>query len=46
MSVEGPMGTYVNAGGHVHEMFTMLEINAPGVQVVGTPSTENSWFPG
>jgi hypothetical protein len=30
----------------VHEMFTLLEINVVGIQVLGQSSTENSWFPG
>lgn len=44
MSLEGPMGAYVNPGGHVHEMMTVFK--AQGIQEYGRASTENSWFPG
>ena len=43
MAVEGPMGAYVNPGGHVHEMLTVNK--AQNVNLVGQPSTEHSWFP-
>ena len=44
MSREGPMGTFVNPGGHVHEMMTVMK--AKGIQEYGRASAENSWFPG
>ncbi|XP_014676590.1 PREDICTED: protein cereblon-like isoform X2 [Priapulus caudatus] len=44
MSLGGPMAAYVNPGGHVHEMITVIA--ARNLHLVGGPSTENSWFPG
>lgn len=44
MSREGPLGAYVNPGGHVHEMFTVL--SAKGLRHIGGASTQHSWFPG
>lgn len=44
MSVDGPLASYVNPGGHVHDTLTVLE--ATSVERMGLPSTENSWFPG
>uniref|UniRef100_A0A0B6Z8Q2 Protein cereblon n=1 Tax=Arion vulgaris TaxID=1028688 RepID=A0A0B6Z8Q2_9EUPU len=44
MSREGPLGAYVNPGGHVHEMFTVLSVK--NLENVGFASTEHSWFPG
>lgn len=44
LAQEGPMGAYVNPGGHVHETLTVR--TAVGMTLVGRPSTENSWFPG
>ncbi|ESO12236.1 hypothetical protein HELRODRAFT_105243 [Helobdella robusta] len=44
MSLEGPLGTYVNPGGHVHETLTVYHAN--NLSTVGRPSTESSWFPG
>jgi len=44
MSVEGPLGAYVNPGGHVHETLTVVQ--AKGLRLVGRPSEEHSWFPG
>jgi cereblon len=44
MSVTGPLGTYVNTGGYVHE--TITAITASNLSLVGRSSTENSWFPG
>ncbi len=44
MALEGPMGAYVNPGGHVHETFTVCK--AQNLSLLGRPTTENSWFPG
>ncbi|KAL5516592.1 hypothetical protein EMCRGX_G001974 [Ephydatia muelleri] len=44
MSVDGPLASYVNPGGYVHDTLTVLE--ATSVERMGLPSTENSWFPG
>ena len=44
MSLEGPMGAYVNPGGYVHETLTVYK--AQGLNLIGRASTENSWFPG
>jgi|SRR6218665_1837372 len=44
MSVEGPLGAYVNPGGYVHETLTVYK--AQGLNLTGPPSEESSWFPG
>jgi len=44
MSVEGPLGAYVNPGGHVHEMLTVAQTR--GLRLIGRPTVENSWFDG
>ncbi|KAL9230351.1 hypothetical protein vseg_005714 [Gypsophila vaccaria] len=44
MSTEGPLGTYVNPYGCVHETLTLHKAN--GLALIGRPSTESSWFPG
>ncbi|XP_064632798.1 protein cereblon-like isoform X2 [Lineus longissimus] len=44
LSLEGPMGTFVNPGGYVHETLTVFK--AQGLTFIGRPSTEHSWFPG
>jgi len=44
MSVEGPLGAYVNPGGHVHEMLTVAQ--ARGLRLIGGPTVEDSWFDG
>ncbi|XP_076336827.1 protein cereblon-like isoform X3 [Tachypleus tridentatus] len=44
MSLEGPQGTYVNPSGYVHEIITTYK--ARGLSLFGSPSTEQSWFPG
>ena len=44
MALEGPLGAYVNPGGHVHETLTLY--NAQGLTLIGRSSTEHSWFPG
>ncbi|XP_028802225.1 protein cereblon [Neltuma alba] len=44
MSREGPLGAYVNPGGHVHEIMTLH--NASGLALVGRAHTQYSWFPG
>ncbi|MED6145484.1 hypothetical protein PIB30_025791 [Stylosanthes scabra] len=44
MSSEGPLGAYVNPSGFVHEIMTLHKAN--GLDLVGRPATEYSWFPG
>ncbi|KAL5014116.1 hypothetical protein ScPMuIL_008386 [Solemya velum] len=44
MSVEGPLGAYVNPGGYVHETLTVYK--ARNISHVGRSSTDHSWFPG
>lgn len=44
MAAEGPLGAYVNPGGHVHDTLTVHR--ARGLQLVGHPSSQHSWFPG
>ena len=44
MSQEGPQSAYVNPGGHVHETLTLTK--AKSLTLVGSSSTEFSWFPG
>ncbi|KAK9742083.1 hypothetical protein RND81_03G147300 [Saponaria officinalis] len=44
MSTDGPLGTYVNPYGCVHETVTLHKAN--GLALIGRPSTESSWFPG
>lgn len=44
MSLDGPMAAYVNPGGYVHETLTLYK--AQNLNLLGRPSTENSWFPG
>ena len=44
MALEGPLAAYVNPGGYVHE--TMTVYKAHGLNLIGRPSTEHSWFPG
>ena len=44
MSTEGPLGAYVNPGGHVHETVTLYK--ASNLRLIGYSSTEHSWFPG
>ena len=44
MSVDGPVASYVNPGGHVHD--TLTAKRAENVRSHGGPSTEHSWFPG
>ncbi|XP_059178697.1 protein cereblon-like isoform X2 [Physella acuta] len=44
MSQEGPLGSYVNPGGYVHEMFTVTAVQ--NLNTSGRSSTEFSWFPG
>ncbi|XP_060079019.1 protein cereblon-like [Ylistrum balloti] len=44
LSIEGPLGAYVNPGGYVHE--TMTVHKAQNLNLIGRPSTEHSWFPG
>ncbi|KAJ8301385.1 hypothetical protein KUTeg_020372 [Tegillarca granosa] len=44
MSVEGPLGAYVNPGGHIHETLTVYKVQ--NVDLIGRPTKEHSWFPG
>ncbi|KAA8525237.1 hypothetical protein F0562_007092 [Nyssa sinensis] len=44
MSSEGPLGAYVNPGGYVHEIMTLLKAN--GLALIGSAIKEYSWFPG
>ena len=45
MSSSGIMGTYVNPGGHIHQMTTTFE--AHGLHTSGDePCSQDSWFPG
>ncbi|XP_023335486.1 protein cereblon [Eurytemora carolleeae] len=44
MSEDGPQAAFVNLGGHLHETLTLYQ--ARNLKLVGTPSTEYSWFPG
>jgi cereblon len=44
MAIEGPMGAYCNPAGYVHETFTVYK--AQGLNLIGRPTTDNSWFPG
>lgn len=44
LSVEGPMGAYVNPHGHVHETLTVYK--SENINLMGRPSKEHSWFPG
>jgi len=44
MSQKGPVAAYVNPGGYVHETVTFYK--ARGLRLRGSPSCENSWFPG
>eukprot|EP00897_Mesotaenium_endlicherianum_P003090 jgi/Mesen1/2809/ME000172S01962 len=44
MSTDGPMGTYVNPTGYVHEILTLRR--AKGLVLDGLPQTYDSWFPG
>lgn len=44
MSLEGPVSAYVNPSGFVHQTITLRK--ARGLTLEGSPSTDNSWFPG
>ena len=44
LSYDGPMGTYVNPHGVVHETLTVYK--AKNLHCYGRPDTEFSWFPG
>lgn len=44
MSSDGPLGAYVNAHGHVHEVMTFYKAN--GLVRIGRPTRAFSWFPG
>lgn len=44
MSLDGPLGAYVNPNGWVHETLTFYR--ASGIRLRGKPTAQNSWFPG
>ncbi|XP_006001870.1 protein cereblon isoform X2 [Latimeria chalumnae] len=44
LSLSGPMAAYVNPHGVVHETLTVY--NASNLNLIGRPSTQQSWFPG
>lgn len=44
MSLDGPLGAYVNPNGCVHETLTFYR--AKSFRLRGRHTTENSWFPG
>ena len=44
MSVDGPLASYVNPGGYVHDTLTLTE--ATNLRRASRPCTEHSWFPG
>ena len=44
MSVDGPVASYVNPGGYVHDTLTTKK--AENFRTRGPSSTEHSWFPG
>jgi len=44
MSATGPMAAYVNPGGIVHETLTLHK--AHSLYLTGSPSSQDSWFPG
>lgn len=44
MSSEGPVGTYVNSTGYVHEITTLFK--AKGLALKGPAFTKYCWFPG
>jgi len=44
MTEDGPKAAYVNPGGVLHETLTVYK--ARNLSLLGTPSTEYSWFPG
>ena len=44
MAEKGPVGVYVNPGGFLHEVVTVSRV--VGIEVLGDPTTEASWFVG
>ena len=44
LSLEGPLGAYVNPHGHVHETLTIYK--SQNLNLMGRPTKEHSWFPG
>ncbi|XP_052085302.1 protein cereblon-like [Mytilus californianus] len=44
LSLEGPLGAYVNPHGHVHETLTVYK--SQNINLMGRPTKEHSWFPG
>lgn len=46
MMPRGATGTFVNPGGHVHQVLTLREIHAEHAFIDVARSTEDSWFPG
>mmetsp|Transcript_22090 Transcript_22090/g.52197 ORF Transcript_22090/g.52197 Transcript_22090/m.52197 type:complete len:589 (+) Transcript_22090:245-2011(+) len=43
---EGTTGAYVNCHGVVHQTATVKDIVRDSLLIVGSPSTQDSWFPG
>ena len=44
MSVDGPLASYVNPGGFIHDTLTVVK--ADHLRKQGSATTEHSWFPG
>ena len=40
------MQSYVNPHGFIFDMLTLSSIRPGSVEIIGSPSTEYSWFPG
>ncbi|KDO16208.1 hypothetical protein SPRG_18257, partial [Saprolegnia parasitica CBS 223.65] len=39
-------GTFVNPGGHVHQILTLYSVESDQVVCVGRPTTRDTWFRG
>lgn len=46
MTPRGATGTFVNPGGHVHQVLTLRQIHAEHAFIDVARNTEDSWFPG
>ncbi|VDK36174.1 unnamed protein product [Dibothriocephalus latus] len=46
LAQEGSLQTYVNPHGIVFDMLTLSRVIPGSIELVGTSSTEYSWFPG
>ncbi|RDD39935.1 Protein cereblon [Trichoplax sp. H2] len=44
MSMNGPMSSFVNPGGYVHDTFTVRKVS--NIVTIGQKSLQYSWFPG